>query len=188
MSKFVNYKKRKVTLPAGCKNLMDLLEPHPLRGLHDIHDILASGELPASTRKWVATGTLADIARSVAPVFESRALAFTLDISLSGDQLVGVGRFGDGEMWSALSVQAGTDRERSVRDFFTRQSLRLPEDTDMPSCFSPELPMHVRYDIIPHPTDAPHLARLLSDLLREVFGLNDESELSFNYVEITPAA
>ena len=36
MSKFVNYKKRGISLPAGCKELIDLLEPSNRRKVNDL--------------------------------------------------------------------------------------------------------------------------------------------------------
>ena len=64
MSEFVNYKKRKITLPAGCKDLADLLRPH---GQHGIHGEIGLGAQPTTTRDWVVTGTLSDMAQNLAP-------------------------------------------------------------------------------------------------------------------------
>lgn len=190
MAKFVNYKKRNITLPAGCKNLSDLLPKAKSSTPRGIIGITHGGGQdeppPTDSRNWSVTGKLTDMADRVAPVFASHALCFSLDVRPSDQEPhVDVYRTGDGETCSSITVQMGTDREKAVRDFLTRHGLRVPIDSGIPASFNPNLPVHHFYELLPPPGEMSQLTAVLVDLFREVFGLTDESELSFDYQEIT---
>jgi hypothetical protein len=83
MSEFVNYRKRGITLPKGCKNLFDVLQSH---GLPKLASGVQTGAIPADeepvvTRGESVTGKLSDIGKYVAMVFESRARSFLLMVT-----------------------------------------------------------------------------------------------------------
>src|SRR6266853_1919918 len=77
MSKFVNYNKRDFALPPGCKDLIDVLQPHVLGNARDITE---ADRRSCLTRRGVRIGGLKDIEKYVSMAFESRGLAFSLII------------------------------------------------------------------------------------------------------------
>lgn len=186
MSKFVNYKKRSVALPAGCKNLIDLLGPH---GVPKLVGSVPAGsisphERPTVTRGESVAGRLSGIEKYVTMVFESRTPSFILLITPPDERFrIQADRMQDGKMRVSVMVQAGTDRERAVRSFLAYRGLQVPEDAEMPPQFIPDLPVHITYDISPLPSEASVLSRLIAGLSRDAFGLSDDSELRFRYYE-----
>ena len=191
MSKFVNYKKRSVTLPSGCKNLIELLQPH---GLPKLVNKTHTGPIPPDERPTVTrgksfTGGLSDINKYVTMVFESRARSFILMVTPPDEQFtVDVDRMEDGMMGAYVLVQSGTDQETAVRAFFAQHGLQIPEDSGTPPMSVPGVPVQTTCDISPMPSEAPLLSQLVSDLLRVVLGLSDDSQLCFRYYEISDAA
>lgn len=188
MSKFVNFKKREIALPPGCKDLIDVLKPGRRTSGKDYVNI--AGERPTEMQGGEGVGGLSEIEKYVAMVFESRALAFTLEI-IPPDKRLNIGlcmmEYGTRTMMASLSVQKNTELHRAVRGCFIRHGLHTPEDSGMPEQFYAELPWQLIYEISPFPSDAAQLARILIDLYREVGGLTDESELSFHYAEMNYA-
>jgi hypothetical protein len=173
MSEFVNYKTRSVTLPPGCKNLIDVLQP----------DALPADEPPTVTRGESFAGRLSDIEKYVAMVFESRAWSFILMVTPPEEQFtIHVDRM-DGIMEASVMVQTGTDQERAVHSFFASRDLDIPKNSEMPPQFLPDVPVQVTCDILPFPTEAPLLSKLIAAMLRDAFGLSDDSQLCFRCYE-----
>ncbi len=74
-----------------------------------------------------------------------------------------------------------------VRSFLARRGLHSPaepEGSGMPWPFAPNLPVFRSCDILPLPSEAPLLSKLLEDLFREALGFSDASKLCFQYCEI----
>jgi hypothetical protein len=194
MSKFVNYKKRSVLLPAGCKNLFDVLHPHgPPKHVGKIHtDCVSPNQPPTVTRGESFIGVLSDIDKYVAMAFDSRARSFILMVTPPDEQFtVDVGRMEAMEglsMRASVFVQTGTEQEKVVRSFFVQRGLHVGKDSGMPPMFVPGVPVQTTYDISPLPSKALLLSQLLADLLRGAFGLSDDSQLCFRYYEIKDAA
>ena len=114
MSKFVNYKKRSVTLPRGCKNLIDVLQPHGLPKLVSkvYTGAISPNEKPTVTRGESFTGGLSGIDKYVTMVFESRAHSFILMVTPPDEKFtVDVDRMEDGTMGASVVVQSGTEQE-----------------------------------------------------------------------------
>src|SRR5690349_4819441 len=84
MSQFVNYNKRSVKLPPGCKELSDLFKPKSLR---KTHGSLLGAQQPLAPHEQTFFGTLASIEEHIAQVFRSRAQACAMIITPSGKQL-----------------------------------------------------------------------------------------------------
>jgi hypothetical protein len=90
----------------------------------------------------------------------------------------------DGMMEASVMVQTGTDQERAVHSFFASRGLDIPKNSEMPPQFLPDVPVQVTCDILPFPTEAPLLSKLVAEMLREAFGLSDDSRLCFRCYEI----
>ena len=181
-----NPKKRDYLLPPGCKDLIDVLQP---RG-HGKQHFLGTESQIRLLQSGEDKGGLADIEKYVAMVFASEARTFTLVVIPPGKKLtVDVTRGMGGAMISAYSfIQMNTDEERAARDFFTRHNRPIPEVSDMPAQFFPDLPVHIRFTISPVPPEATLLASFLASFFREVCGLSDQSELCFHYDEFADVA
>lgn len=184
MSKFVNFKKRDVALPPGCKNLIDVLQPRPVR----VRDMIGTAHRPMVAHGGSVTGGLADFEKYVGLVFASQALDFELVISPPGKRLtVHVNRTKGEAVCASVLVQAGTDIENALLQFLKNHDCTTLEDSGIPDFFNPSLPVHVHHDVLPVPTDAAQLARLLVGLFHDVCGVNDASEVNFNHWECSHA-
>jgi hypothetical protein len=183
MSEFVNYRKRSVTLPSGCKDLNDLLQPYGLKGhwgnlLTDI--VTSPGTPPVVPNIELFAGKISDIQKYVAMVFEPRTSRALMLKATSRDDLfaIQVVRL-EGGISAEVEVQAWTNQEKAVRSFFALRGLHIPAESLMPPQFHPDLPWQVTFDISPLPPEPPLLSKFLADLLRDAFGLSDDSELTF---------
>jgi hypothetical protein len=183
MSQFVNYNKRAITLPPGCKDLADVLKPAHLRG--NVHGTTPGAfQVPEVHRDHFSTDGLAQIGRYVSMLFDSSS-NFTLTIDLHDDRFpVALGRDPESVV---LGSPAGTallmlctndpERERGIRTFFSQRSIQPLSD------FAEGFPRSVgeRSLIYPLPSNASESAALLSELLRDVYGLSDTAGLDFYY-------
>lgn len=182
MSKFVNFKQRKVTLPPGCKDLIDVLKLQapapPVAGL--ITNPGFSKTKPYSARHESAQGTLSDIEKWVLKVFESDAIACSMDVfPLGKDVFVALQRNGEKGVIATVEVIMGTAEEKAVRAFLAKHGLKPPVESEIPAHFSPYLPIQIACDISPVPTAASEMSSLLIALFREAFSADDNSELQF---------
>jgi len=184
MSKFVNYNKRSVTLPPGCKNLIDLLQPH---GQSTADSISPSGELPAVTRGESGSIRLAEIEKLVAMPFQSHAQGFIVMLSLVDGRFTFDFTQMQGELMSAFVIfEEDADRERLMQEFFIAHGLQLPRHDWTPTAtqFIPGMPVQSIYHISPLPSDAATASKLTAELFRQVCGLNDDSMLTFRHYEM----
>jgi hypothetical protein len=182
MNEFVNFKKRGVTLPRGCKDLIDLLAP-------PVQQTLERAQHAVVTRNETIAGTLSEVGRYVQMTFESRGLMFTLVISSPDRRLeVDLSRMKGGELWASAVFQRDREQEQAVREFFVRRGLEVPEDSGTPSHFFADLPVQLIYPISPLPGDAASLSALLMDLFRQTCRLEGNAQLSFHCEEASDAA
>ena len=183
MSKFVNFKKRSVALPPGCKDLIDLLQPHRPGKTHSISP--AVGE-PTIRRDESGTVRLSEIEKYVPMPFQSEAQTSILLLSLCDNRLTVQLSKINGTMMSALAVfEEDADRERRMREFFRRHSLQDPPESGQADRFVPGVPVQVIYEVSPLQMDATTASKLLGELFRYVCGLTDDSPLKFRYYELT---
>jgi hypothetical protein len=170
MADFVNYKKRSVTLPSGCKNLNDVLQAEAV-----------SAEVQY---KRTFAGGIEDVEEQITMVYESPAQSFTFAISGPDRKLkLGMHRMGSDAIRAYVEVPSGSELEKAVRSFFAQHGLEVPKDSGAPSQFLPDMPWEYTFNISPLPSDPAELAKLVCDLLREAFGLNEESKLTFVFIE-----
>jgi hypothetical protein len=131
MPDFVDYNKRDVSLPSGCKDLADLLKPRA--GAPDVDSFLKWFRSRERRRESVM-GTLADLPRHVSVLFASRAMACNLSLSLSDDRLTASFQklfLRDGTL-SVTLVQERTSQEGALLEFLSSHGLRLPTNLVQP--------------------------------------------------------
>jgi len=121
----------------------------------------------------------------VAMVFASHTGLFVLAISPSNKLLDAfVQSTQDGAVHGFVNVTLGTPQEKGMRAFCARHGLQVPDDSAIPPSFSPHLPVQWKWDISPVPSDATAFSALLTDLFKEICGLDNDSELCFRYFEM----
>jgi hypothetical protein len=178
MSQFVNYKKRGVTLPKGCKNLMDVMPPKGPQhsGSYVIHTSCSVVARPISVR-----GTVSEIGKYVELAFKPRAFSFTLTASSLDDRIhfIVFVHHPDREMNTAVLVDKATAQAPAVKEFFEKHGRKSAVSGQFPSQ-EPKLGM---FWISPLPSEAGTLSKLAADLFRSVCRLNDTSELRFVHCE-----
>jgi hypothetical protein len=187
MPEFVNYNKRSIQLPPGCKDLTDLFKPAWLRNLPKA---VAPREVPDVLRNESVTETLGNIGKHVAIVFDSRADLCRLTISSLDEKLaVSVCRMTDSITSNVTFIHDAT-REKAMRAFFDRHGLEAPRAKEMPKGFKflfPGLPVCSLFELSPMSCGAPAFSKIASDLFRDFFGMNDQSELQFSLIEFNNA-
>jgi hypothetical protein len=195
MSEFVNYKKRGVELPPGCKNLSDVLKAKGALKHLEMFDWNKWVDPPGKSRPMehnesLLEGKISDVERFVAKVFQSSAKLSSVAISCPASNLqLDVARVPDGSIEAGVAVQVGTDLEKAVRAFFTHHHLEIPSHVDVrPPMFPGGLPWTTTYHISPMPDEAAALSKLLAELMRSAFGVTDDSTLLFRYSEFKEKA
>ena len=183
MSQFVNYNKRTITLPPGCKNLIDVLKSQDSPG----------SLTPALTEGIACGGTvrarLSEMTRYVHMAYQSRGLLFSLAVSPVDERFSFEITLLRDSIWSAaVLVPLGTGPEAAVRSFFLTRKLKLPEQKESISPFYPQAPVYLILTIEPMPPDAITLAQFAKDLFREVCALNDSSEVTYRHEELIDGA
>src|ERR1700730_11942341 len=138
MNEFVNFKKRGITLPRGCKNLIDLLQP-PAQLTFE------RAQRAVVTRNETVSGTLAEVGKYVQVAFESRGLMLALVISSPDQRLeVDLMRMKGGEFRASAVFQRDQQVEQAVRNFFVGRRLQVPEDSETPrDFFLPDVPVQL---------------------------------------------
>ena len=181
MADFVNYKKRSISLPPGCKDLMDVLQPGGLRRPDDV----AGPDLSrAISRGQAFKGKLSDIGNHVEKAYKSRALAFTLSVTPPDERITLNLETGLGHRASAfILVKQNTAQDTAMREFFIQHGQPLPDSTPVEPLL-PGVLTQVIYSISQLPSESDMLSILVENLFREVCGLNETSDLCFRYDEL----
>ena len=179
MSEFVNYNKRSVTLPPGCKDLIDVL------GYNSKSDIGSISPDERVTRACGEGGTIpvSRIGEYVRKVCESRAELVQVMFSSPGQRLtVSLDRIRiPGAHTLAVTVVSQHEAEEgAIRAFFKRHGMASPD-----AQVQPGLPLQLTYRISPTDSDAPTVCRIITELFRDVCGLDGPAELRFCYNELT---
>jgi hypothetical protein len=176
MSDFVNYNKRSVALPPGCKDLIDLLRSQARK--------TDTGGPLMSPRRGESVGTMAHLEKYAQMLFESDAKFFLSITSEDGEVLIRAIRYEDVWLEAGVCVQEATELERTLRTFFIDHGLALPQGPPLAFDWIPNAPVYRTYDFSPAPRDADAFVALVTDVFQQVAGLKAESRLCFQYVEI----
>ena len=185
MSKFVNYKKRGVALPPGCKDLIDVLKPSP-SSYQTILATLGGFNSRKIVRHETVVGTLSDIPKYVVMMFQPRKSSFWLQISpteasISLDVAWVKGAYTIACVVFPFEAEPG----RTVVQLLERHGLQRPHDAWNPIYVSAcSQPGQVICPISPLPSEAPKLSALVTDFFREVWRVKEDAELRFQWNEI----
>lgn len=176
MGKFVNYKKRSVELPPGCKDLMDvLLKVSKSKTSQPV----TTQWVPIPKPEQIATHGLDHILRFMTRVLESTAKFTSLNIELPGrEAAISVYRHSEqGTLDLMLFVYRDTEEERAIRAFFAGHQV-VPTVDYLPG---PVTSTSLRGLLYPLPQDATEAANLIGDFLRTVHGLAEEAGIDFTF-------
>ena len=157
MNEFVNFGERSVALPAGCKDLIDVLQ-QPKRH-------------PASTLTVRSAEGLADVAKHLLRLLELGAKSWYLVITWHEMNYVQL--MNEEAVLTALAVvHENTHREQAVRGVFSAAGLAPTLDEAVAG-------WSVRVLGYPLPVGASSIEELISDLLRTGYGLAENAGLNF---------
>jgi len=183
MSQFVNYNKRSIQLPPGCKDLSDIFKPASLR---KVSGAIASPQAPRVLRADHLTEKLGSIGRYVAEFFDSGAESCMLNFVSSDESVtLDVSRT-MGSITSHVIFLHDETREIVMRAFFERQNLAAPEVNANPVEFPidlPDLPVWCIFPVSPEPFCAAAFSKIASALFHDCCGMNDQSELRISILE-----
>ena len=183
MSQFVNYNKRSIQLPPGCKDLSDIFKPASLR---KVSGAIASPQAPRVLRADHLTEKLGSIGRYVAEFFDSGAESCMLNFVSSDESVtLDVSRTMGSITSHAIFLHDET-REIVMRAFFDRQNLEAPIFHENPVEFPvdlPGLPVWCIFPLTPVPLEASVFSKVASALFRDCCGMNDPSELRISILE-----
>ena len=130
-----------------------------------------------------ATAGLAQIGRFVSMMFESREGFFAFTIEAQGLEFpVGLWRKRRDQTVAMLLFTCAAEREQAIRAFFDQQGIQaLGDDQDRAS---PGAARALAYRL---PLEPARVTRVVTQLLRSVYGLSDEAGLDFRYYGETTA-
>jgi hypothetical protein len=179
MARFVNYQKRGVELPPGCKDLIDVLKR---KQKAEGPGAFAGNWEPMPNADFFPSGGIRQIERYVTRVLSSARFAVLLVMSLDGRVLIQLAR-NPGEAAFDLVLLAQPDDqglEQAVRGFFRQQGIDNPLGCFFSGGVNPIHTGALKYRLLSDPT---WTAVLLADLLKGVFALDAEAGLAFTYHE-----
>src|SRR5436190_8979600 len=165
MSDFVNYSKRSITLPPGCKDLIDVLRREG-RNLQWLEKHLGIDLSRAITRGGSVKGTFLDIEKNVHQAVTASALIFILKI-IPADQrfTFTLQRLHQRPLQTIVELKTRTPQEAALRRSLAAHKLQTPDDAIEPGMPFPDLPWRLTWAIEPLPGDPLALSRLISELL-----------------------
>jgi hypothetical protein len=175
MSEFVNYNKRDVQLPLGCKDLMDVLSLPAKQGR------LWTGLVAAdSTSKNVAftpppieTGTVRDLGKKICQLLAMPATSRVLGIFTPGSSLY-LGCRTDHAPFELLLALSREDnaREQAIRNFFKARKI-------IPALDFADNETSLRTLLYSLHADGMTVVVLLAELLETAYGVSENTSLDF---------
>jgi hypothetical protein len=163
MSEFVNYNKRSINLPPGCKDLIDVLPPKAF----------AEATRPLGVTMFdVETATISSIQKYIEKFLQSRQmllLIYTPDEQVS----FGLTRFPDNPITASVDFVENPVRYESLRRLFAGCGLQIPTSTPTPPEFISGAPVWANYEIHPFSSDTARLVEIATAIFRELCGAAD---------------
>ncbi len=159
MNRFVDFGKRSINLPEGCKDLIDVLgaaKRQPVQGTESVVGI-------ANLAKFLP-GIVESAAKSKSILITWRESVY---VHLMNEQ---------GVISAVIIISESTGREQAVREIFTEAGLS-PAYDEAPTSTSI---CALRY---PLPSDYSKIEKLVFDLLRRGFGLSEDVTVQIMFWE-----
>lgn len=182
MSDFVDYNKRSVSLPEGCKDLTDVLE--------QTRSGLASGDLPLlnvggrTVRGGTEIGGLADTANYVGKVFGGKAEQQFLMIFLEREHLtINIFRAAEAGLKASIWFPDDESTVRTMRSFFERWGLKVPPEGSLLLMLS-GAKLQRTWDIFPVPLTPTQLTDILHSLLKQFERVDENLSIKFAFYEV----
>ena len=178
MSGFVNYSHRGVTLPPGCKDLADLLNPKDPVQRFRIWTNSAIAKSPHKLRKIrYETGTLSDVLRCAEGCFAEGPEAGALVVGVKeGRYTFALQAAGAAGIFVNLRVGDSPEAPQKVRIYAEQNGLRpAPFNNDNTPTHDDAHP-YLTYVLPAEPSTVPQVT---DGLAREVYGLADEPAIRF---------
>ena len=171
MSEFVNYNKRDVTLPPGCKDLIDVLRlgeaSPPKRG--------------GVTRGGMTIGRLSEVPQHIARLLKSRSAVSMLSIGFV-EQPRSIALLRENTLLTGVAfVRKGAENEQGIRQLLQSHGIKVVADYLLPAEAGAEPVRGVWYLLTPV---LPPASEITTDLLRNVYGFSEESKVQIQYYEI----
>jgi|GEM_PF-3563517 len=196
MAKFVNYRKRNASLPPGCKDLIDVLDPKAKKTAFASLTPAQKSEMEklqrdidrAQSRFETTVGYLCDLERLVFRIYQCDALSASLQMGpldnllfhLDHHQIPSFERSLEASVWA----EEGSDLYVKTTAFLAARGLKSPPGPEVHGNFwAPGIPVTLVRNLVPIPPDAPSFARLAEDFFREVCQLNENSPVHFQIDE-----
>jgi hypothetical protein len=178
MAQFVNYHKRSIELPQGCKDLIDVLEPSRRSAANKSE---AGRPLPQIRDEHFRTDGLSQVGRQVAMLESSSAELFALMIVIRDDRPpLTVYRKQRTNQAVLVLVAEDADRERAIRAFLGERGVQPLHSAAVPDAFK-----SLSFLL---PREVSQISDLMTDLLRAVYELSDVAGLDFYCCEMGSAA
>jgi hypothetical protein len=172
MSQFVNFNKRDITLPPGCKDLSDVLAASQKQARQEpvAEDFLGLEK----HKEHFGSAGMAQLERFAGMLLHSPSLAFVVEIAAPELQFpVVLGRCGP-EI-SVVLTTCEVPQEEAIRDFFSRRA--TPPCLETRDAGTTTL-------VHPLPAEAAAASALVAELLQAVYALSNDAGLEFEYYEI----
>jgi len=155
MSKFVNYKKRNVELPPGCKDLVDVLRS---RRRPDSAGVMEADNRPTVSRGGEATGGILEIESMSGWSSRLEAGVHTHGHAADKRFSVHVARMEDGTMWGLCAFKRTLNQRRLCGASWCATVFVLPRIQEGPRFSCRACPSMLSYNISTTPPDATELA------------------------------
>jgi len=174
MSEFVNYNKRSIDLPPGCKNLFDVLQP------------IKAGPKPRDRQpRTFEKGTLASIPKHIGDLLKKTDQAVLLIYDARGRVAFYMTPLA-GNILASIRFLDDPARETRVRKLFGPYGLDAPTQTETAPQF-PEAPVWTRFTIQPFPSSTRRLIEIATAVFRDVCNATDKTPLHFRHYSISNA-
>jgi len=185
MSDFVNFGKRSVTLPPGCKDLIDLLRPKSATTTLAPPKQPPAGERPKVTHGHRSVGGLRQVAGFLARLFESRSELSTLMISSAAEDLTAMFYLrGSSRVFVLILIAQNASLERAVRGFYHEHGIEPVQAYPIPKQEGGGLGWGL---VFPMPSVPIETAQLTHDLFRTISAEGEQAEFQFRYYQPVPA-
>ena len=174
MSKFVDYSKRSVSLPAGCKDLADMLKPSAAA----TNLVVSSGSSRQPTNLHNASGSPGDFLIRAEQLFGTSAPRASLAVGVDGQRLFGLYRVAVDQMAIGAWVRDDSEHAQLVKKFSEQCDIHPVHDG---ICNPGNDPQPKRYLMFTFPAEIARILQITSALLRVVYGLTDTSLVKFSH-------